>query len=472
MPVLRDLIPQPSLVRRLSELKLIDSVQEHALVRDGIVTLPDLELAMAEERPWTAGLQRAASVLQQEVRAVPLGRAWNLLEPLIAAIAAACPEVQALEPTGGVRRTEPIVSGLSLIGRTPAPAPAIRTIAELPTIGEVAYRSTRRIVAHVQGHEIDVRLATPDEYGTLLFATTGPAAHVAEVNRRRGVRLSASETEVYTHAGLGYLPPQLRHAPDAIAAATAHRVPRLVQREDIRGDLHMHTTYSDGHDPLTQMVQEAHDLGYEYIAITDHSEHSAASRTITPSDLARQRDEIDALRDSVPEMTILHGIEVDILPNGRLDCPDAVLERLDIVLASLHDQAGHSRARLTERCLGAIRHPLVSVITHPGNQLVGHRPAYDMDYGALYAAAAETGTALEIDGAPSHLDLDGDRAREAAAAGVTLVIDSDCHRAPALDRQMRLGIGTARRGWVEPRQVLNTRSIGEVLAFLAHKRHR
>ena len=169
---------------------------------------------------------------------------------------------------------------------------------------------------------------------------------------------------------------------------------------------------------------------------------------------------------------LLHGIEVDILPDGTLDCPDAVLETLDIVLASLHDHAGHSRARLTERCIGAIRHPLVSIITHPGNQLVGHRPPYDMDYDAIYAAAAETGTALEIDGAPSHLDLDGDRARAAAAAGVTLVIDSDCHRALALDRQMRLGIGTARRGWVEPRHVLNTRSIGEVLAFLAHKRHR
>src|SRR6185436_9510646 len=127
--------------------------------------------------------------------------------------------------------------------------------------------------------------------------------------------------------------------------------------------------------------------------------------------------------------------------------------------------------KLTERCLGAIRHPLVSVITHPGNQRVGHRAAYDMDYDAIYAAAAETGTALEIDGAPSHLDLDGDRARAAAAAGVTLVIDSDCHRAGSLDRQMTLGVTTARRGWVEPRHVLNTRPIGDVLAFLAHKRH-
>jgi DNA polymerase (family 10) len=274
---------------------------------------------------------------------------------------------------------------------------------------------------------------------------------------------------VYTHAGLAYLPPHVRHAPDAIDAAMDRRVPQLVQREDIRGDLHMHTTYSDGRDTLRRMIMGAHALGYEYIAITDHSEHSAASRNITPSELVRQREEIETLRGEAPGMTILHGIEVDILPNGTLDADDGVLAKLDIVLASLHDEAGHSRKQLTARCLGAIRHPLVSAITHPGNQLVGRRPAYDMDYDAIYAAAAETGTALEVDGAPSHLDLDGDRARAAVAAGVTLMIDSDCHRAAVLDRQMRFGVGTARRGWVEPRHVLNTRPIGDVLAFLRRK---
>lgn len=171
-------------------------------------------------------------------------------------------------------------------------------------------------------------------------------------------------------------------------------------------------------------------------------------------------------------MTILHGLEVDILPDGTLDCPDAVLATLDIVLASLHDAAGQDGRQLTRRCLGAIRHPLVSVITHPGNQIVGRRPEYDMDYPAIYDAAAETGTALEIDGAPAHLDLSGARAREAVQAGVTVVIDSDCHRSTGLDRHMRMGVGTARRGWVEPRHVLNTRPIGEVRAFIAAKRAR
>lgn len=466
------MIPSPFLLRRLKELCLVDEAQEDALVRDGIVTLPDLELAIAEGRPSAAveTLARAAALLPVEIRTVSLGRAWDVVEPLISAIASACPDVHGIEASGPMRRGEPLVGSLILVGRAAVPARAIEAIVSLPVLSDILYRASRRLLVVFAGLEVDIRIATPDEYGTLLFATTGPAAHVADVQKRRGVRLSSSETEVYTHAGLAFLPPQVRHAEDAMQAALARHVPRLVQREDIRGDLHMHTTYSDGRDPLRRMVMVAHGLGYEYIAITDHSEHSAASRSITADALVRQRDEIDDLREAAPGLTILHGLEVDILPNGKLDCPDELLARLDVVLASLHDSAGHSRKKLTERCLGAIRHPLVSAITHPGNQLVGHRPAYDMDYDAIYAAAAETGTALEIDGAPSHLDLDGDRARAAVAAGVTIVIDSDCHRSRALDRQMRMGVDTARRGWVEPRHVLNTRPLGEVLAFLAQKR--
>jgi DNA polymerase (family 10) len=234
----------------------------------------------------------------------------------------------------------------------------------------------------------------------------------------------------------------------------------------------MHTTYSDGADALEAMVAQCCALGYEYIAITDHSERAGASRTLSRDDLARQRDEIAQARERYPQIAILHGAEVDIMPDGRLDFPDAVLEPLDLVLASLHDAAGQDGETLTRRCIRAIRHPLVTIITHPGNRVVGRRGIYPLDYDAVYAAAAETGTALEVDGAPSHLDLDGEHARAAIAAGVTLTIDSDCHRVRALDLQMQLGIGTARRGWVEPRHVLNTRPLADVRAFVAAKRAR
>jgi DNA polymerase (family 10) len=206
------------------------------------------------------------------------------------------------------------------------------------------------------------------------------------------------------------------------------------------------------------------------MAITDHSERAAASRTLSRADLSRQRDEIAAARERHPGITILHGVEADIMPDGSLDFPDRVLETLDIVLASLHDSARQDAQMLTRRCIQAIRHPLVTIITHPANRLVGRRAGYPLDFDAVYAAAAEAGTVLEIDGAPSHLDLDGEHARAAVAAGVTVSIDSDCHRASLLDRQMQLGIGTARRGWVEARHVLNARPIEEVRAFIERKR--
>ncbi|HVH55930.1 MAG TPA: hypothetical protein VM791_06735, partial [Vicinamibacterales bacterium] len=180
----------------------------------------------------------------------------------------------------------------------------------------------------------------------------------------------------------------------------------------------------------------------------------------------------DRIRELFPHFTILHGAEVDILANGHLDFSDAILGRLDIVIASLHERAQQDGPALTRRCIRAMRHPLVNIISHPANQLVGRRAGYPLEYERIYEAAVETGTALEIDGAPSHLDLDGEHARAAVAAGVTVTIDSDSHRARVLDRQMRLGIGTARRGWVEARHVLNARPIAEVRAWIEAKRSR
>jgi DNA polymerase (family 10) len=466
------LIARPFLLRRLNELRVIDDAREREFVREGIVTLADLELAIAGQRPVAADpvLRRAGLLLVDERRPTTLGRAWDVLDPLIGAIAERCPEIQPLEPAGGVRRVEPLVTTVSLVGRSGNPARSLDEILALPALAGVLHRTAARALVLVDGQEIDIRLASPAEHGTVLFSATGPADHVVDVLKRRGPRLNASETEVYTRAGLAYLPPETRDTDGALEAAATKAFPRLVDRSDIRGDLHMHTTYSDGHDELRQMVHAAEALGYEYIAITDHSEHAAAARTIDADGLKRQRDEIETVRASTGGMTIYQGIEVDILPNGSLDCPDEILASLDIVLASLHEGAGHDRATLTRRYLGAIRHPLVSVITHPSNQLVGHRAGYDLDYDAVFAAAAETGTALEVDGAPVHLDLSGERARDAIRSGVTLVIDSDCHRARLLERQMRFGVGTARRGWVQPGQVLNTRHAADVAAFIARKR--
>jgi DNA polymerase (family 10) len=335
--------------------------------------------------------------------------------------------------------------------------------------------------------QIGVRLPEPANAGADLLFLTGSRAHFEGLQARaaaQGLTLTSSglrgrdgvpipaadESDIYAALDLPVIPPEIRNGEDEIALAGRGALPALVSRGDIRGDLHMHSLWSDGRDSIEAMVAECRTLGYEYIAITDHSPHSAASRNLTLDGVRKQADEIAQIRERFPEIAILHGCEVDILPDGRLDFPDKVLEQLDIVLASLHERAGHGPDQLMQRYASAMKHPLVTLITHPTNRIVPTRPGYDLDYDRLFAMAVETGTVVEIDGSPSHLDLDGALARRAIAAGATVSIDSDCHRAELLRRQMDLGIVTARRGWVEPRHVLNTRSLDEVRAAIAAKR--
>jgi DNA polymerase (family X) len=471
----------PLLLRRLVELATLTTGEALLLFRQcGVATLADLELALDDGRvarllnvSRAAALTSAAEAFAQATRPLPLGRATELLDSLGSHLTHYCPLLARLTPAGDARRFEPLVSALVVVACASDPAAAVEQIASVPAIDDVVCRTNRRTVLMWQNVEVDVRVAAAEEYGTVLFAATGARPHVKSVTERRRRRtLSAREEDVYAQAGLPFIVPELRNGTGEVEAALSGGLPDLVDRSDIRGDLHMHSTYSDGQDTVETMIAACAALGYEYIAITDHSESAAASRTVSLEQLARQGDEIERLRPRYPRLAILHGIEVDILPDGRLDIPDAILERLDIVLASLHDPAGQDPGALTRRCLKAITHPLVNIITHPANRLVGGRAGYALDFDAVFAAAVATGTALEIDGAPSHLDLDGERARAAVAAGVTVTIDSDCHRARMLDRQMRFGVGTARRGFVEKRHVLNARPVEEVRAFIRAKRSR
>ena len=470
----------PSLYSRLLGDGVIDSAEASTLVRQrGILTLSDLQTALDEGSIGQRGangleqrLQQTARALERDRPPIPLGRARDLLDTLAGEMFATA-RIDLATPAGDVRRFESLVSGLVIVARASDPQSALEAICALRSVDEVRHRSGGRALLCLHQTEVDVRVAAPDEYGTVLFHATGSPAHVRAIHERRGAApLSAREEDVYARAELPFIAPELRQGSGELEAAASGRLPSLIAHAHVRGDLHLHTMYSDGADTLDAMVAACARLGYGYIAITDHSERAAASRTVSTSDLSRQRDEIYAIRERYPAMAILHGIEVDIMPDGSLDFPDRILESLDIVLASLHDSARHDAKRLTRRCIQAIRHPLVNVVTHPANRLVGRREGYPLDFEAVFAAAAETGTALEVDGAPSHLDLDGEHARAAVEAGVTLTIDSDCHRARLLRRQMELGIGTARRGWVEPRHVLNTRPLHEVLAFIAAKRAR
>ena len=471
----------PSLLRSLLDLGVVDSEEAALLVRQlGILTVGELFHAVESGRVQEtlgdnleARLRHAAPAIAGDLGLVPLGRARDIMDSLITAITASGSVLDAIGISGDARRFESLVAELIVVASASDPPAAIDQLRQARGIEELLHLGPRRVILTVQRTEVDVRVAAPDEYGTVLFSTTGSRPHLHAMRARAGhLRLAPREEDLYLHAGLPFIPPEIRQGTGEIEAAAADTLPSLISREHIRGDLHMHTIYSDGADSLEAMVAASCSLGYEYIAITDHSERAAASRTLTRRDLSRQRAEIDALRERYPQITILHGVETDIMPDGSLDFPDRILETLDIVLASLHDSARHDAKTLTRRCLQAIRHPLVNIVAHPANRLVGRRDGYALDFDAVFAAAAETGTALEVDGAPAHLDLEGERAREAIAAGVTLTIDSDCHRARLPERQMELGIGTARRGWVEARHVLNVRPVGEVRAFIAAKRRK
>jgi DNA polymerase (family 10) len=370
---------------------------------------------------------------------------------------------RSITPLGGLRRFAPAVRDVSLLAVADPRdhADLLTGFARLPEVAAILSRSMTHVTIGNERGAITLHVTVPDEAGSALVWHTGSVAHTNQLQAR-------AQLMGRSFASARLLDQQGR----PLIAETEERgdLPTLVTTADIRGDLHMHSTWSDGRDTVEQMVFAGQRLGYEYVAITDHSERSLASRQLAAKDIDRQRADIEKARARVKSVEVLHGIEVDIMPDGSLDFDDERLGGFDIVLASLHEHAGHDGARLTERYLQAIRHPLVNVITHPANRTPGRSEGYPVDFDALFAAAAETGTAMEVDGAPGHLDLDGALARRAAAAGVTLVIDSDCHRSDGLARQMRFGVGTARRGWITPAHVLNTRAVDEVRAFVARKR--
>jgi len=422
---------------------------------------------------------------------IPLGRADMLASMAVREAHQAGLPADDIVPVGGVRRYAPAVDGAVLLAVTDDARREefLAGFARLAFVRSVVGSSASSVRVSTDRGLVEVHVSRPETAGAALVWHTGTRRHTkwlqaraetlglqfahGRLERTGGIPvLVPDEQTFYRLLDLPYIAPELREGEDEVDAADRGRLPSLVTTLHIRGDLHMHTTWSDGRDSIMHMVLSSRQLGYEYVAITDHSERSWASRKLLSLEVPLQREEIDTVRSHAPGIEILHGVEVDIMPDGSLDFNDGTLEGFDIVLASLHDANGQDGRRLTDRYLQAMRHPLVNVITHPANRSPALSDGYELDFDRLFEVAVETGTAMEIDGAPGHLDMDGRVARRAADAGVTIVINSDCHRAEALGRQMSFGIGTARRGWVGPEQVLNTRGIDGVRQFVARKRGR
>jgi len=422
---------------------------------------------------------------------IPLGRADALASQAMREAHQAGLPAENIVPAGGIRRFSPALDGAVLvaIAADGQRKEVLKGFSRLSFVRSLLGSSSSSVRLATDRGLLEVHVSSPDMAGAALAWHTGTRRHTRWLQSRAatlGLTFSdgtlarngnapppvPDEHAFYRLLDLPYIPPELREGEDEIRAAERGKLPSLVTTLHVRGDLHMHSTWSDGRDSIMHMVLSSRQLGYEYVAITDHSERSWASRKLLALEIPLQREEIQNVRAHATGIEVLHGVEVDIMPDGSLDFDDETLAGFDIVLASLHDAHGDDGGRLTERYARAMRHPLVNVITHPANRSPALSDGYDLDFDRLFRLAVETGTAMEVDGAPGHLDMDGRIARRAAEAGVTIVINSDCHRAEALGRQMSFGIGTARRGWVRPEQVLNTRGVDAIRAFIARKRGR
>lgn len=485
----------PAYIRRLFAQPDIDPSDVAFLARHlGIATVGDLSWAiddglarsLREIGPKKSmQIGQALASVKAERRRIPLGRAHARQEAVVAVLSNAGIDATA---SGSLRRFDATVGDIEVLAVSSNPPAAVDAFVTLPDVSRVLVRTETKAIVLYERDEMTLRAVKPEIAGPALIHHTGSSAHADRLRRyattkgyvlgpdmfRGATRYDSldapTEAFVYETLGLPFIAPELREGAGEIEAARSGTLPTLVDAGDMRGDLHLHTTWSDGRDSIEDMARACLDLGYEYLAITDHSRASTVANGLDVDRLRRQRDAVDEVRRSLPGITILHGSEVDILPDGSLDFPDDALAELDVVLASLHHAAGHVGDALTRRYLAAMRHPLVNIITHPTNRIVGQRDGYVLDVDALIAGALETGTLLEIDGAPSHIDMDGAMARRAVDAGVMVSIDSDGHRAELLGQQMRFGVHTARRGWVTARQVINTRPLAEVRAILRRKR--
>jgi DNA polymerase (family 10) len=376
-----------------------------------------------------------------------LNRARALLEEIAGALGG--------EVAGDPRRWADTSFVFAVVCSADKPEPVLDAFTSLPTIVSLLEREARRALGvTVEGVPVELVVAEPDQFGTELLRATGSVAYVEALGE---LPAASDEEAVYAALGVPWCPPELREQP------FRGEPPVLLKRPDIRGDLHVHTTWSDGKASVLEMAVAARDLGYEYLAICDHTPNVRVVPGLDADGLRRQAEEIAAVNEEVSPFRVLRGSEVDIRRDGELDLPDDVLAELDWVQLSLHAGQRERRDELTRKVTGAMRHPAVRALSHPKGRMINHRPPNELDLERTFEVALETGVAIETNGLPDRLDLSGPEIRLAIEAGVPIVVSTDAHSVRGLDN-MRLAVHTARRGWATAADVVNTRPLAEVLA--------
>jgi DNA polymerase (family 10) len=395
-------------------------------------------------------------------------------------------EVEQASLAGSLRRMKETVADVDILIASTQPEPVMEAFVHLPQVERVLSKgSTKSSVVTKDGFQVDVRVVSPESFGAAQHYFTGSKAHnihIRSLGVERGLKINeygvfkgeelvggATEEEVFAAVGLPWIPPELREDQGEIEAAAQSRLPRLVTIEDLRGDLHVHSNWTDGADSIADMAAAAQAKGYAYLAICDHSPTVGITNGLTPERLLAQMAEIDALNQRLTAQgspfRVLKGIEVDIKPDGSLDLPDDLLARLDIVVAAVHTRFNLSMEEMTRRLVRAVENPTVDIIAHPTGRLIARREPYQVDIDMLIDACAACRKALELNAYPERLDLSDLHCRKAKEKGVKVAISTDAHRQGNLE-WMAYGVATARRGWLEPPDVLNCLSLEQLLAWL------
>ena len=458
----------------------------------GIKSADDLEEAIKDGRVakmFRLGDKTAENILQQiqalrrKDQRIPIGEALPVVDKILNTLRP-LPGVKNMTAAGSLRRFRETVGDIDLMGTADNPEEVINTFVNLPKVREVLAKGpTKASVILPGGLQADLRMVEHDSFGSLLQYFTGSKQHNVTLRTReqkRGLKLSeygitdtrtdklekfATEEKFYRRLGLQYIPPEIREDQGEIELAEKGAIPKLIELSDIRGDIHVHTDWSDGHDSIEAMAQAAKALGYQYLAITEHSAGRGIAHGLNEERLRQQIEEIKRLNKQLKGIRLLTGIEVDIRANGSIDLPEGLLADLDIVIAAIHSAMTQSEDQITRRILGAIENPNVDVIAHPTCRLLGEREPVAIDLEAVFRAAVKYNKALEINAMPSRLDLKDIHVYRARELGVKLIMGTDAHSTAHLGF-MRFGVGVARRGWCQPEHILNTRPLEDILAFL------
>jgi DNA polymerase (family 10) len=473
----------PKTANKLSSELGISSVDElERAIKDGHVA----KLFRLGEKTADNILHQIQALRRKDQR-IPIGEALPIVEEIIAALRN-IPGVKNLTAAGSLRRFQETVGDIDVMGTGDEPKEVIDAFVALPLVKQVLAQGSTKVSVIVSGGlQVDLRMVEHDSFGSLLQYFTGSKQHnisLREKWRKRGLKLSeygitvvatgelekfATEEEFYHRLGMEYIPPEIREAQGEIEKAEQGAIPKLVELSDIKGDLHTHTEWSDGHGPIEELARAARDMGRQYIAITEHSAGRGIAHGLSIDRLREQVTEIKALNRRVRGIRVLTGTEVDIRADGSLDLPHEILAELDVVTAAVHSAMNQSEEKMTGRVIKAIENPDVDMIAHPSCRLIGEREPVAIDLEAMFRAAAKYNKIMEINAMPDRLDLKDTHAFRARELGVKLAIGTDAHDVAHLGL-MRFGIGVARRAWCEPQHILNTLPLEELLAVLGSKK--